>query len=348
MAISEQTIIFSILIPVYNVEPYLRECLDSVMHQSYAKYEVIMIDDGSTDKSGEICEEYAARDKRFLVYHQENQGLMQTRKAGVQKAQGDYCLFLDSDDTYEPQLLQTVFEFLKKKACDVVVFNKYIWYVDKKRKVENLTETDEIVDGKCAVGKMLCKSQFFSIFIKVVRREMILEYLEQIYIPVNYAEDVLQTVHFFALANTVGITNKYLYNYRIRKGSLIHRSSVEKIREILGVANRILDTLKNYHYDDMECINEYRTFVLNDFMENIFKLNNTEKSRKQHYMDLENLYAVEEWKTFLNMEYRIKLYNRIRLQIFRRKQYGVLLFIDHILQKIQNIQNKWRKETPFL
>ena len=98
--------LISIIIPVYNVEKYLRVCLDSVINQSYSDYEVIMVDDGSTDSSPAICDEYCQKDSRFTVIHQENMGLASARNTGIRAAKGQYLYFIDSDDCIHPDLLK--------------------------------------------------------------------------------------------------------------------------------------------------------------------------------------------------------------------------------------------------
>ena len=93
---------FSIIIPVYNVEAYLDECLNSVLRQNYGKteYEIILVDDGSADVSGKLCDEYAAKHENIVSVHQENQGLSGARNTGIRRAQGNYLVFLDSDDIF--------------------------------------------------------------------------------------------------------------------------------------------------------------------------------------------------------------------------------------------------------
>ena len=163
---------YSILIPVYNIEVYLPECLDSVIHQTYPYFEAIVIDDGSTDRSGFICDTYAGKDARIKVYHQENKGLMMTRKEGILKARGEYCLFLDSDDYYDVYLLEKIDAFLKKNACDVVIFNKYILYKEKAKKCPDFGIHKNICSREKAVTKLFEGSNLFSIFIKAVKREL--------------------------------------------------------------------------------------------------------------------------------------------------------------------------------
>jgi len=113
---------FSIIVPVYNGEKYLREALDSVVSQTYADWEMILIDDGSSDGSLGICSEYAARDRRIQCIHQENQGVAITRRNGVEKASGEYIVFLDCDDWLDLDCLEKLDEAIRKETPDILLF----------------------------------------------------------------------------------------------------------------------------------------------------------------------------------------------------------------------------------
>ena len=108
---------------MYNVENYLRRCLDSVLNQTFKDWQAICVDDGSPDKSGEIAEEYAAKDKRFLVVHKENGGLSDARNAGMPHATGDYIMYLDSDDFIHPQTMEIAYNVAKQSKSDIVSFS---------------------------------------------------------------------------------------------------------------------------------------------------------------------------------------------------------------------------------
>lgn len=116
---------FSVIIPVYNVEPYLEECVDSVLHQTYKDFEILLIDDGSTDKSGVICDTYAGSYPECIrVFHQGNRGLVKTRVQGLKEAVGDVCLFLDSDDTLRKDALEQICGVFERTGCDLVLYGR--------------------------------------------------------------------------------------------------------------------------------------------------------------------------------------------------------------------------------
>ena len=113
---------FSIMTPVYKVERYLPECIESVLGQTYGNFEFILVDDGSPDHSGEICDEYAKKDSRIRVFHKPNGGLMHTRRYALERAQGDYYVFLDSDDYLSLDTLETLSRYISETGVDCVIY----------------------------------------------------------------------------------------------------------------------------------------------------------------------------------------------------------------------------------
>lgn len=116
----------SVIVPVYNVERYLGECLESILGQTFRDFEVILVDDGSTDKSGSICDEYAEKDARIKVFHQKNQGVSTARNFALSKVCGEYIIFCDSDDRIDPQMLQKMYSTALGTDADVVMCDFYM------------------------------------------------------------------------------------------------------------------------------------------------------------------------------------------------------------------------------
>ncbi len=122
----------SVIIPVYNVENYLRECVDSVLNQTFSDYEIILVDDGSTDISGKICDKYAVKDDRVNVIHKKNGGLSNARNVGLKKAVGEYIYFLDSDDYIKTDALEKLYNTAISEKADVVFFDGDVFFTDCK------------------------------------------------------------------------------------------------------------------------------------------------------------------------------------------------------------------------
>lgn len=110
----------SVIVPVYNVEKYLERCINSIIQQSYNNLEIILIDDGSTDASGKICDEYKEKDDRIIVIHKENGGLSDARNAGIKIFTGEYVTFIDSDDYVSKNMVSNMLDILEKSSCRIV------------------------------------------------------------------------------------------------------------------------------------------------------------------------------------------------------------------------------------
>ena len=144
----------SIIVPVYNAKKYLKKCIDSILKQTYTDFELILIDDGSTDNSGEICDEYAKANSNIRVIHKENEGLVAARKTGLQNALGEYIGFVDSDDYIDEGMYETLMKPIEKNNADISIgglvsvnengvlnelFNKFAeGFYDKKRMTEEV------------------------------------------------------------------------------------------------------------------------------------------------------------------------------------------------------------------
>ena len=122
----------SIIVPVYNTERFLNRCIDSVLAQTYSDWELLLVDDGSTDSSGSICDEYATQDSRIRVFHKENGGVSSARNLGLDYARGEWITFVDSDDYIAPDMIEKLYETQKRNNADITVCG-YRW-VDKEGK----------------------------------------------------------------------------------------------------------------------------------------------------------------------------------------------------------------------
>ena len=116
-----QNPLVSVIIPVYDVEPYLRRCLDSVVNQTYKNLEIILVDDGSTDSSPEICDEYAGADSRIIVIHKENGGQAEARNKGIEAATGEYITFVDADDYISSSYVNDLYKSMIIERCDIIL-----------------------------------------------------------------------------------------------------------------------------------------------------------------------------------------------------------------------------------
>lgn len=138
----------SIIVPVYQVEKYIRQCVDSILAQTFTDFELILVDDGSTDKSGEICDEYAKVDGRVKVIHQTNGGLSSARNSGMDHAKGKYFMFIDSDDFIAPNMVECLYKSINEQCADIAVCNFMYYFEENKHKCFNTNIEFEILHSE--------------------------------------------------------------------------------------------------------------------------------------------------------------------------------------------------------
>lgn len=208
----------SIIVPVYKVEPYLRKCLDSIAGQTYENLEIILVDDGSPDRCGVICDEYAARDRRIRVIHQENGGLSAARNAALRIVTGEYIGFVDSDDWVEPEMFETMVRGLQETEADISVCGRWDEY--KNRRTRRGWETPQtILDREQALGELLRNDKLQNhCWDKLFRAAL----WEGIVFPEGRTfEDIAVMHQLFLRAKRVVCLPNALYHYLQRPGSII-------------------------------------------------------------------------------------------------------------------------------
>ena len=147
----------SVVVPVYNVEKYVETCIQSILDQTYTDFELILVDDGATDTSGTICDNFAAKDNRIIVIHKKNGGLSDARNTGIQQASGKYLIFVDSDDFIEKNTLQDTFLLAEQHQADVVVFGYYADVLNKNGAIQSHKNSgkDNILADPISIAKQV-------------------------------------------------------------------------------------------------------------------------------------------------------------------------------------------------
>lgn len=211
---------FSILVPVFNVEKYISQCIESVLAQQYDDYELILTNDGSTDSSPEICERYAKQDARIKYFSKKNEGLLLTRRYALKRATGEYILFLDSDDYWKPNLLETVANELKTNPVDMLLYR-----FDRVRDNGELIYSDQgifddhtlfIGQGKEAFLKeFVSSSRLNTMWSKCVKRTILDVDYDYSKFTDKKGEDLLQSMNLIKNAESILYLDASLYCYRL-------------------------------------------------------------------------------------------------------------------------------------
>lgn len=215
---------FSIMTPVYKVEDFLGECIESVLGQSYENFELILVDDGSPDRSGEICEEYAEKDGRIRVFHKPNAGLVHTRSYALARAEGDYYVFLDSDDWLEPGTLETLYGKICESGGDCVIYG--VQRVCNGRATERISCEKEI-DGALFTDKRTVYNIIFlgggynSLCRKCVKADCFDGRDYSGYYGISLGEDLVRSLEVLENAESFLFISDILYNYRYNTESMM-------------------------------------------------------------------------------------------------------------------------------
>ena len=298
--------LFSIIIPVYNVEKYLRECLESVLCQTYEDWETICINDGSTDGSATILEEYAAKDSRFKVISQSNGGLSVARNSGLEAASGDYVLFLDSDDYLEKDALSVIAESLSNE--DLLCFSGRRFFDEsgEYEKADDLPkdsfETGWEYYSKHALDKR--NFAFVCVVLRCYRRAYLLENRLR-FKPGIYHEDNMFTPLACYYAKKVKIIPDVLYDYRVRGSSIMTTRSLKHKEDILTIANSLAAFF--VPQARIEKTTVYK--ALTHHYQSVFA---TESSRKEE----KHLLSMVDWKMYKAVS-RTKVRHRVQYLALR-------------------------------
>lgn len=247
---------FSIIVPIYNVEKYLRQCLDSILAQTYSNFELILVNDGSTDSCGEICEEYQAKDKRIHIIHQENRGLLAARRVGIRAATGDYIIHVDSDDYIKDTLLEKLYDKILETECDLLLYGysrvDYDGNIIKSIAFDELPTTDGYVARKELIRAMLIGTQYNSIWAKCAKKAIVdadADY--SVYGRLMIMEDLFQSIPLVEKADKICVIKEALYIYRIVPGSMSLRIRRDYIHHFMTVFDRLYNLVQECCADSL-------------------------------------------------------------------------------------------------
>lgn len=343
----------SIIIPIYNTENYLKECLDTVINQTYKNLEIILINDGSTDKSLDICKEYKRKDKRIILIDKENTGVSNTRNIGIEAATGSYITFVDADDIVELDAIETMVNCISKEKTDVVRTNFAINNETGKipSKVEGKIEKENI--NKLLRYFLNAKiPAYMCLFL--IKKDILDKNNIRLNEKLVMMEDTLFFVTLIQKVNSIYILNKKTYNYRVyQESSSNSLKRIEKnIKSVLLVNEEINKIISDEELIEVTNRTEFR--IICDFIIKMYKNNHPNISSTLKYLNkntnlnrmINNLNYKKLNKDYKKMYKGFKRHELFRITlcykdiVFREKMdeiMGVLRF------KANRIYNKYIK-----
>jgi len=247
----------SIIVPVYNVEPYIRRCLDSIINQTYKNLEILLINDGSTDNSGMICDEYAEKDNRIKVFHKSNGGLSSALNVGLRNLSGDYLGFIDSDDWAEEDMFEVLYNSAKQYNVPLSVAT-YFTNTDLDESI--VINRDTIPDGVLSTRDILLyslKRDSYTGFCgyvwnKLYSVDMVKD--SNVYFDDNirYGMDALFFTNLAIKSDFTGVfTNMPLYHYNIRESSMTNYNPIENSGFVFAAYISVIQLLDESKYNDI-------------------------------------------------------------------------------------------------
>lgn len=275
----------SVIIPIYNAEQYLGRCIESVINQTYRNLEVILVDDGSTDGSVDVCNKYKALDERIIVIrHQKNEGLVNARKTGAINSKGEYVYFTDSDDWLELDIIERLARYISK---DVDMVTGAITFEDEGGNVVQISkdsfecklyEMDEIrnsiipqmifsyKDNKQGIVASACN--------KLFRVQTIMRTIENIDERLTFGEDAALVYSFLSIADKLCITYEEGYHYIQYKKSMVHSYGTDSYERIYRLYNQLVSGISLQYEEKIDQIQKYVSVFLNEATKSVFNITN--------------------------------------------------------------------------
>lgn len=277
----------SVIVPVYKAEQYLHNCIDSILNQTYTDFELILVDDGSPDKSGEICDKYAENDGRIRVIHKKNGGVSSARNEGMHAAKGEYICFVDSDDSLNIYFLQKCLELAKSYGDELIIcgYNKI-----ENNKIQKNIFSDEkydILQRDQVIMTLVEKVLICAPWGKLYRSDIIKD--NEIKFPedMSLGEDMVFNFHYCNYISKIVIINSPLYNYIVvNENSLLNKYKTDLYSKQMTINNRLSEYIDNWQIDNNQIkkLNNYIYFCYEKILFNTFsKKNNWSLTTKLKY-----------------------------------------------------------------
>ena len=335
--------LFSVIVPIYNIEKYLRRCIDSVLSQSFTDYELILVDDGSPDNCPVICDDYAKRDARIKVIHKENGGLVSARQAGISVAVGEYVFHLDGDDAICVDALESAYRIINEMHPDIVSFSY--------RRCENGDPgdvVDDLVDeglyNKSDIMEKICpkllsdenmNNLFYFLWGKAIKRDLATKHQMNVNRAISLGEDLSCSVPCYLDAESVYMSRKVVYLYTIRNDSLTTSFKVSQVTQIADVivGLRALEMEKPKEFDAQ--IARYSCFMCFVILASAAEGGHFSALKELRRLILNSLHMEEIRKAHFS---NITVKTRISVFLMKRKMFRSAFYFLFICKQIKSLR----------
>lgn len=305
-----QNKLISLIVPIYNVEKFLPGCIESIMGQTYENIEIILVDDGSPDSCPQICDEYAGKDARIRVIHQKNKGLSGARNTGIENAQGEYLIFVDSDDTVEPTMVEDLYTYATENDCAIVACGRNYVFEDGQVICKITDEKSKVYNFEDAMHEMNTFTLFdMSAWAKIYKKEL----FESIRFPEGkLSEDYYIAYKLFDMAQSIGYVAKPLYNYLQRQSSISRNKKIN--HDFAYAAKEQMDFLDS-KYPELSVLG-HTAYASANLTVYDFYIKNGVKCPKDKLLEFKK--AVKENMGYIRKNNRISKAKRIQFELFAK------------------------------
>lgn len=324
----KESIKFSVVVPVFNSEKYLDECIRSVLNQTYKNFELILVNDGSEDNSALICDRYAQEYAFVKAFHKSNEGQIAARCYGIRQAKGDYIVFLDSDDMLEQKALQVLCENVVNYDADCVVYNWVRFCNGEFLDFPRETATQICESKRDIFKKILSNNKYNSLCIKCIKREAFEEIDYSRYFYIRHGEDLLQSIDVLGNCNKVVFIPEALYKYRVNMQSVSHSITHEKFTVDFTVRERVaayLHEQKMFNDDDWRA---YRTYCISLLMSTVLRIAKFDVAKERKIKLFDEIKSQNYYKDFIekgSFQRKRLGVKALPFELFRAGYYRILL-----------------------
>lgn len=348
-------ILFYILVPVYNVEKYLSTCIESVLNQTYPCFQLILVDDGSPDDSGRICEEYAKKDSRIKVIHQTNYGLIGARQTAVQRVReiashkNEFVMYLDSDDSYKPYTLEKIAKCIQKTGSDMVIFDMER-VADGKTVIPHHAVADytrTITEKRELYNLVFNNSGYNSLCRKAISIELLPEMDYSKYFHISHAEDLLQSIWYYKYCKKASFLNESLYNYTINPDSITQTVTEKNFTVDFTVRQRVYEFLIQEDVFKDSDWRRYRSTCIRILLDMVQTIMRFPIERKQKTVYLDQIRETEYYKKYISSQSYDKMClgrkGYLLYLAFEKQRYLVLYTWGFFYSSLRKMKMSWRK-----
>ena len=320
--------LISVIVPIYNVEKYLKKCVNSILKQTYKNLEIILVDDGSPDRCPEICDKLAQTDDRIIVIHQQNGGLSKARNVGLDVAKGAYLVFVDSDDTVEYELIEKLYKCLKKYDCKMAACGRKYVFEDGKI----LCKVPEGIDTVYEFGDAIKEMNAFRLFDMSAWAKI---YAKELFSTIRFPEEKLSEDYFVMyklidLAHKVGYISEPLYNYLQRTSSISRNKKIN--HDFIEAAQTQMDYLDD-KYPDLKQVS-HTAFASANLTVYDFYIKNGVKCPKEKKEEFRK--NVQDNIEYIDSNVNISLVKKVQFKLFI-KNYHLYNMVFKLYRKLRRV-----------